>query len=176
MRLFVALDLPEAVRSALAAWRPNLPGARWTPAERMHVTLRFLGETPPEAAERIQDHLVTFAASAVPVRTAGLVRLPSARRPHVLAVRLEESPALADLAGRLGAVLKKAGVPPEERPLLPHVTLARFRTPDGAAIRRFLRAASPPEAAGVAESVSLVHSRRGEGGPVYSTLARAPLT
>lgn len=175
MRLFIALDLPEAARDALAAWRPDLPDARWTAAERMHLTLRFLGETAPEAADALSDHLLTFAAAPVPIRTGALLRLPSARRPRVLAVRLDESPALTDLNARLGVALAKAGVPKEERPLLPHVTLARFKAPDGAALRRFLRTAEPPQARGEATTMSLVHSERAEGGPEYTTLLRVPL-
>lgn len=175
MRLFIALDLPEAVRTALAAWHPDLPDARWTPAERVHLTLRFLGDRPEAAAEAIVDRMVTFAAAPVPVQTAGLVRLPSARRPRVLAVRLEETTALVDAYARLGAVLAKAGIPREDRPLLPHVTLARFNTLEPAALRRALRETPPPEARGVATTVSLVHSERSLAGPIYTPLVTVDL-
>jgi 2'-5' RNA ligase len=52
MRLFVAFDLPSAVRNALATLaqrlKPECPAARWVRAESMHVTLKFLGETDPQ--------------------------------------------------------------------------------------------------------------------------------
>lgn len=175
MRLFIALDLPEAVRDTLAAWRPDLPDARWTPAERMHLTLRFLGHRPDARAEAIIDRLVTFAAAPVPIRTGDLVRLPSARRPRVLAVRLEENAALVDLTARLGATLAKVGVPPDDRPLLPHVTLARFKTTDPAALRKALRETPPPEAAGTATTVSLVHSERNADGSLYTPVVSVDL-
>ena len=175
MRLFIALDLPEAVRDTLAAWRPDLPEARWTPADRMHLTLRFLGDRPEAAAEAIVDRMVTFAAATVPVRTEGLVRLPSARRPRVLAARLAETTSLTDLDARLGAALSKAGIPADGRPLLPHVTLARFKTPEPAALRRVLRETPPPEAAGEATTVSLVHSQRSLAGPIYTPLVTVDL-
>ena len=175
MRLFIALDLPEAVRDSLAAWRPDLPDPRWTSADRLHLTLRFLGERPDARAETIADRMDTFAAAPVPVRTGDLIRLPSARRPRVLAVRLEENAALTDLYARLGATLAKVGVPPDERPPFPHVTLARFKTPEPAALRKALRGTSPPEAAGVATTVSLIHSERSAEGSTYTPIMTVTL-
>ena len=171
MRLFVALDLPDAVRQPLAAWRADLPGARWTPAGRMHLTLRFLGDTSDELMVAITDQIATVEAAPVPVRAEGLVRLPSARRVRVVAAAVEPAQALRALHARVEAALAQAGVEPDGRPLLPHVTLARLKRPDAAAVRRALRDAEPPQAEGVAASVSLVQSeRQPEGGPRYTPL------
>jgi len=175
MRLFVALDLPDAVRQPLAAWRPTVPGARWTPPDHLHLTLRFLGETPPEQADAVLDQLAGLKASAVPVRVGEPLRLPSARRPRVLAVRIADSSALARLDRQLAAALARVGVSPPGRPLLPHVSLARFRAPDGAALRKALRGAAPPQAEGIASSVSLVQSEPGPEGSVYTVLHRTAL-
>ena len=175
MRLFLALDLPDPVRRALLAWRPALPGARWTPHERLHLTLYFLGETDPVVAQSLTEALQSFHAPPVSIGTTDLLRLPSARKPRVLAVGVADSPELTALHARLGHVLAEVGAPAGERPLLPHVTLARFRSPDPAGLRRFLREASPPRARGVARSISLVQSQPGAGGPVYTTHLRVGL-
>ncbi len=175
MRLFVALDLPDALRQSLAAWRPDLPDARWTPAERLHLTLRFLGNVSGDVRFAITEHLSTVESPPVPVEVGGHVWLPSARRPRVLAARVAGVPELEALHGRVEAALAVAGVAPEDRPLLPHVTLARFRTPDSAELRRALRDAEPPAVRGVAASFSLVDSQRDDGGPHYATLLRVPL-
>lgn len=175
MRLFVALDLPDPLRQELAGWRPEVPDARWTPPERMHLTLRFLGEVDDTLEIAITDHLSHIDSPPVPLGGDGLVRLPSARRPHVLAVRVAETPELSELHARVEAALSDAGVRPEERPLLPHVTLARFRAPDPARLRRLIREAEVPAVEGTSRSFSLVRSQRGEAGPTYSTLLRVPL-
>lgn len=175
MRLFLSLDLPDAVREPLAGWRADVPGARWVPAERLHLTLRFLGETPDGLAEAITNGVAAIRARAVPVATGDLIRLPSARRPRALAVRVHESPELRALAARLGAALARAGAPPADHELLPHVTLARVRQPDPAAIRKALRGLAPPEAEGLARSFSLVESRPTPDGPEYVTRLRVPL-
>ena len=44
MRLFVALSLPEMVRTHLSLLGGGVPGANWSPAENLHLTLRFIGE------------------------------------------------------------------------------------------------------------------------------------
>ena len=56
MRLFVALDIPEEVRAALGALvaklRPACRNARWLRIEGLHVTLKFIGETSAEKADK----------------------------------------------------------------------------------------------------------------------------
>jgi 2'-5' RNA ligase len=175
MRLFVSLDLPDAVCEPLAAWRADVPGARWVPSERLHLTLRFLGETPLETLVAITGQASQIQARPVPVVAGDLIRLPSARRPRALAVRVHETAELRALAARLGAALARAGAPPADHELLPHVTLARVRQPDPAAIRKALRGRTPPEAGGLANSFSIVESRPAAGGPDYITLLRVPL-
>ena len=53
MRLFVALDLPWEVRERLSMLAGGLSGAKWVDPENYHITLRFIGETPPHRAEEI---------------------------------------------------------------------------------------------------------------------------
>jgi 2'-5' RNA ligase len=116
VRLFIALDLPDAV--VLPAPEPP-----WRPVRRenQHVTLVFLGslEEPPALDE---------APPAAPLRVEAAITLPP-RRPRVLAVRLAD-PTGAHTAyqARLAARLAAAGVyAPEDRPWLPHVTIGRTR-------------------------------------------------
>lgn len=176
MRLFVSLDLPEPARRLLADWRPPIAGARWTPPERLHLTLRFLGETADDLRVAITESLARIESPAVPVQGSGLLRLPSARRPRVLAARVEESPELAALARRVEVALGRAGVPAAERDLLPHVTLARLKRPDAAALRRVLREDSPPSLRAVSPSLSLVRSEPGPDGSRYTALLTVPLS
>ena len=62
LRLFVAIDLPEDVRESLGRLqsdlrRHDLPGLRWTRPEGVHLTLKFLGETPASSLAAIEGAL-----------------------------------------------------------------------------------------------------------------------
>src|SRR5579862_2857826 len=131
MRLFVALDIPEAVRTSVAALvarlRPLCPDARWARMEGVHVTLKFIGETPEEKLEAIEAALAnvpTAAPVAVKFRGAGF--FPNARRPRVLWAGVEGGPELSALAREVDSALAPLGIPREDRAFSPHLTLARF--------------------------------------------------
>jgi 2'-5' RNA ligase len=175
VRLFVALDLPDPVRQSLAAWRAPLPGARWTPAARLHLTLRFVGEADERTRAALTDRLRAVVAPPVPVRADGAVRLPSARRPRVVAAHVAPTPELEAAWAAVQAAVAAAGAEPEGRPLLPHVTLARLGRSDAAAVRRALRSAERPSAEGVVRSLSLVRSERRPAGRRYAALVTVPL-
>ena len=124
LRLFVAAELPEAVRAELAALAPDDAAWRALPAESLHVTLAFLGELP--ASEPVVAALAGVSGVAAPARLDGMVALPR-RRPRVLAARVE-SPGLMTLQAEVARELVAAGLyAPEDRPFLPHVTVARTR-------------------------------------------------
>ncbi len=176
VRLFVALDLPEAARAALARFRDSAADpAVWRPLadDSLHVTLAFLGHRPEEDVERVTAVLRDLEAWRPPDLALGDGLLLPPRRARVLTV------ALADPAGGLGALqaqvsagLAAAGVyQPEARPFRPHVTVARLRS--GARPPRALDAA--PEALSfTAGAVTLYRSRLGRGGAVYEPLFARP--
>lgn len=127
VRLFVAIDLPEDVRDRLAGLCNGLPGARWVPPENMHVTLRFIGEVPDGDLPDIGDALDRVRAPAFPISLAGVGYFGSRRRVHALWAGVEKSPTLVDLQRKTESALQRAGLPPEERKFMPHVTLARLK-------------------------------------------------
>ncbi len=125
MRLFVALDLPDAARLTLAALKVDRNV--WRPVNRdsLHITLAFLGTRPDEDVATIRP-LIERETTA-PRLTFGPVLLLPPRRPKVLTIELEEQ-GLAPLRQRIADGLQDAGVyTPERRPFRPHVTLARLR-------------------------------------------------
>jgi RNA 2',3'-cyclic 3'-phosphodiesterase len=174
LRLFVALDLPQAARAALARFRDAAADPEvWRPLaeESFHVTLAFLGHRPEEQVEQVAGVLEAVAAArrrAPQTTLAGGLLLPP-RRARVLAVALEDPDgALTALAGDVGAGLAAAGLyEPEARPFRPHVTVARLRA--GARAPRSLDAAPEPLAF-TAGAVTLYRSRVGRGGAVYEPL------
>jgi RNA 2',3'-cyclic 3'-phosphodiesterase len=140
MRLFVALELPGDVRAALidliAQLKPFCSGASWARTEGMHVTLKFIGHAIGDAdAEKFAAARTAFATvkSAAPVDICyrGIGFFPSARRPRVMWCGIEASANLATLAADIERSLEPLGIPREERAFVPHLTLARFKTPEG---------------------------------------------
>jgi len=175
MRLFVALDVPVAVRDALAAVGAAADDVVWRPVapESLHVTLAFLGARDPGAVALIEP--IVAAESGAPELALGSVLLLPPRRARVLTVSLEDpTGALAALQARVSSALAAAGVyTPETRPFRPHVTVARLRP----------RVRAPRDAdvalerlAFRGEAVTLYESRLHPHGARYEALARTPLT
>ena len=133
-RLFVALDLPDRVREALAAWqRRELadPAVRAVAPQALHVTLCFLGYRSERAIERIAAEIEGIAPRAVELRLepppVGVPR----NRPRLFAVDAP-SKATEELQAELSARLEANGFyRPEKREFWSHVTVARVRPERG---------------------------------------------
>jgi 2'-5' RNA ligase len=134
VRLFVALEIPAGVRDNLATLikelRNSEPKARWVRAENLHVTLKFLGETPSEKLEAIRDTLLGVRSEqTVKLEFRGLGFFPNEKRPRVLWAGMDASPNVQSLAASIDQALEKLGFPPEDREFTPHLTIARFSSP-----------------------------------------------
>jgi 2'-5' RNA ligase len=125
-RMFVALRLPPAVRDSLAAWAQPLPGITWTRPEQLHVTLRFIGDVPPDKVEVIVERLsrVRVEPFVLPIENVGT--FPPNRPPRVLWIGVGSGhPRLFQLRQRIDDALLSAGLQLDVRTFHPHVTLAR---------------------------------------------------
>jgi 2'-5' RNA ligase len=140
MRLFTALDIPDALRERIAALRtPDALDARWTPPEQYHVTLRFIGEVDSETASDYDEALDTVTAPEAECTPYGLDVLPSRRNPSVLIVGLDRTAPLLSVYQAVSNTLEGAGLDPESRSYRPHVTLARLDDCAPETVHRFLR-------------------------------------
>jgi 2'-5' RNA ligase len=136
VRLFVAIDIPEAVRRALgeliARLRTESKGAKWVRPEAMHVTLKFIGEVEPAKVDAIRAALrAVHSERDVEMNFRGLGFFPNERRPRVLWCGIAASPNLAMLAADVDGALKPLDIPAESRDFVPHLTLARFSVDRG---------------------------------------------
>ena len=134
MRLFVALEIPRVVRDNLATLIKDLrmaaPKARWVRPESVHVTLKFIGDAPPEKVAYIRDALSgVHSDRAAALNFHGLGFFPNAKRPSVLWAGIDASSNLQSLAGDIERSLENLGFPREQRPFVPHLTIARFQPP-----------------------------------------------
>jgi len=179
VRLFLALDLPDAARATIGRWRdlvvPGRNELRPLPDEALHVTLVFLGRRPREYVERVWETTAgSIRGLTAPTLTAiGAAWVPP-RRSRVLALDLEDRNARAAAVHEsLGAALQGAGLhEPEQRPLWPHVTVARVRA--NAKVReRDLPA--PPTTSFTARHLTLYRSDLHPAGARYVALERLEL-
>jgi 2'-5' RNA ligase len=176
-RLFVALELPVAVRAQLAAFghaaADGDEGLRAVGEEALHVTLAFLGHRDvadlAPAAEAVRN-----VNTAAPALALGDPLWLAPRRPHVLTVALDDidgtlATLRATVVDSLAATLDWEA---ESRPFRPHVTVARVRR--GARVRRDLPDA--PQATFAGEALTLLRSHLGRGPARYEALERVALS
>ncbi len=177
MRLFVAIALPEEIQDALADLGNGLPGARWVPAENLHLTLRFLGEVDRRDAEDIDAALAEIRAPGFPLSIAGVDRFGDNRRVRQLWAGVEPHPGLLHLQSKVESAVVRSGQAPERRKFKPHITLARFRSNPGEKLGAFLSQHGllrlPPF---MVDSFSLYSSFLSSGGSIYSEEAVYELT
>ena len=183
MRLFVAMDIPEEVRSAIGALASKLRvacrNARWARIEGFHVTLKFIGETSAEKTEMIKTALAAIPSRApITSNFRGLGFFPNERRPRVLWAGIEAGSELAALAAAVETSLQPLGIAPEERAFSPHLTLARFDTPRGLdALHSAIENARPFEfGRTTAKEFHLYQSVLKRGGAEYTRLATFSFT
>ena len=129
MRLFVAIDIAEEIRTRLERFlegvRPLAPDANWVRPGSFHLTLKFLGETPPEKAEALRQSLVTVEGEAAEVRFCGLGFFPNPNRARVFWVGVEADARLTQLAQAVDEATARLGFERDRQPYHPHLTLAR---------------------------------------------------
>lgn len=188
MRLFVAVEIDPVVARHLAEFsdevrsriRARAPRARmtWVPVERLHLTVRFIGEVGEGQAAAIAAELEPpLTASPFEVTVEGAGAFPAAGAPRVIwagvAGGLEALAALEhEVSGRLAA----CGVPRADRTYHPHLTLARVRESAGLRAGALLdRLAARRFGATWVDAITLFQSRLSPKGPTYVALQRTPL-
>jgi RNA 2',3'-cyclic 3'-phosphodiesterase len=187
MRLFIAADVPDDVRDALAAEHKRIAGAlggsgsslKWVKPEHAHLTLVFIGNVEDARVPAVIDAIakeVDLPAFDATFEGAGV--FPPRGAPRVLWIGVAAGACeLVDLQRVLASRIAALGLPIEDRAFHPHLTLARWRESRTADRDRALTAASR----GVVvrahiEGATLYQSRLSPSGPTYTALARANLT
>ena len=189
LRTFIAIELDSALKAALRHAQEGLSGqiaartVRWVHVEGIHLTLKFLGDTPVEKVEGVKAALAQAAGEAGPFRLAakGLGCFPNMRQPRVVWVGVEEPlGALSRLQRAVEAHVSPLGFPAEQRAFSPHLTLGRVqqyashseaRTIGDAVAGRAVETLGEMQAT----AVSYIKSDLGPGGAVYARLFEARL-
>lgn len=176
MRLFVALTLPETVRTRLSLLGGGVPGANWMPPENLHLTLRFIGEVATPEARDIDVALASIGGEPFRVEIAGVGQFGDRKQVKVIWAGVRPNRALTALRDRVESALVRAGLPPESRKFFPHVTLARLRNAPVERVGRFLESygdfSLPPF---TVDHFTLYSSLRGNQTSVYRPEVEYPL-
>jgi 2'-5' RNA ligase len=152
IRAFIAIPLPDPVLDKLSALQDSLTdqvpprSVRWVRPEGIHLTLKFLGDTPTDKLPEINQALAAVGrhAPGCTFTIEGSGCFPNLHRPRVVWVGVQEpSGRLAALQTAIEEVMTPFGYPPEGRRFKPHLTLGRIH-----------RRASRNDAAQVGEVVS----------------------
>lgn len=184
IRLFIAIDTPAGVKEAMRATCDRLreSGAdiRWEDPRKLHLTLKFLGETDETMLAAIGDAVSRLAAQTPPlaVRYRGLGCFPPRQDPRVIWVGMEESSgALADLQERLEREMETLGFRREERRFHPHITIGRVRSQRNVrGLLRVLESSTFESPAVALDALHVVRSDLRPAGSVYTILQSYPFT
>ena len=183
VRLFVALRPPASIRERLLDAMEGVPGARWQDDEQLHLTLRFVGEVDERTGEDLVAALGQVYAAAPTISLGGVGKFGGKEgggsRSGALWAAVTPHDALAALHRKVDAACVRAGLPPERRAYLPHITLARLSNSamrDPAVDRWLADTAGLASAPFVLEYLTLYQSRLGREGAAYEPVMRWPLT
>ncbi len=194
IRCFVAIELNEAVRTALAELQRRLRAAlekttgreaklQWVRPESIHATIKFLGDVDEGRVEAITQALRQAATrhQAGEVQVGGLGVFPDARKPRVCWIGLREgAEQVIRLAEAVDLALAPLEFPRESRPYRPHLTLARIKEGEravGLALEQqgLLAKEQGPVGRLPVHSLALMKSELRPSGAVYTRLEQITL-
>lgn len=130
MRLFVAIPLPEEVKSQLLQLQEPIEGLRWSGKDQLHLTLRFIGETNKRTAKKIAANLRELKAAPFRMQITGLGSFPEGSTPRVIWAGIKQNEYLKKLQADIEGVCREAGLEPDNRSFKPHITLGRNKDAD----------------------------------------------
>ncbi len=127
IRLFAALAVPAEIGAGLVQRQFGLPGARWRPAEALHITLRFFGELNEETAADLDEALAEVVGEPLNLCLSSVGAFGEGSDIHAVWAGVAEDPALRRLAKACETSARRADLPANGRRYTPHVTLAYLR-------------------------------------------------
>ena len=189
LRLFIAIELPGNVLTALNQVQhelqrePALTRLRWVRPEGIHLTLKFLGDTPEAKRADIEAAITRSVAgvAAFELHLGRVGRFGSRNSPRVVWIDVGgETEALGRLQSQVEGEVSPLGFPGEKRAFSPHLTLARVPPEKAREVAAPLEDAmsrlTVPPATLQATEVSLMRSELQRGGAVYTQLFSSKLS
>jgi RNA 2',3'-cyclic 3'-phosphodiesterase len=174
-RLFVAIRPPEPIHDLLIDAMDDSPALRWVGDEQLHLTLRFIGEVERPIANDITVELERVRSPAFSLSVVGVGKFEQRNGGALWAGVQPKAPAAA-LAAKVERAVQQAGLEPEHRAFMPHITLARWNRPNAEAVDAFLRRNADLRSERFRiDRFILFESRLSRHGPHYEEIAEFPL-
>lgn len=179
-RLFVAVRIPPLpkLRQLSDELRELGPALRIVAPHNWHVTLKFLGDASTEQEELLVELLHRLAADSptIGAEVRGTGAFPHVRRPTVLWAGLEPPDNLARLASEIEVGCEPLGFRRENRPWLAHLTVAYVKRRPPEELQTLLQRTAAERFGDLAiRDLELIESTLTREGPIYTTVASAPL-
>jgi 2'-5' RNA ligase len=193
MRAFIAIELPVSVQEQVRKTQRSVQGIllarphsnlyQWTAVEKLHLTLRFLGEIDDTQTARLTDGLRPIATqtSSFALALAGLGAFSNMRSPRILWIGLQgDLTALGHLQTRIEQLVQSCGLAPPHGSFSAHITIARAKqhaarsemAAAGQSIQQQMADVSPTPAAFVVDEMVLMQSELLREGARYRPIER----
>ncbi|MGQ0792857.1 MAG: RNA 2',3'-cyclic phosphodiesterase [Deltaproteobacteria bacterium] len=173
MRIFIAALAPSELKCAIAEYvgeiKPLWKGIKWEHPDKIHLTLKFLGEVGQPALDGVIKLVGDGAAGEKPfeMETGSLSGFPELDRPRVVFLGLSANSALLGFHKRLERGLSQLGFPKEERRFKPHLTLGRA----AGAKRPAGNIPTPPRIKFQIERIAVMKSKLCPHGSIYTLIS-----
>lgn len=137
LRCFISIDLDDHVRKnigeATALLKAGKFDVNWLADEKLHLTLKFLGDTDEALISRIKEALLSVSSLHAPfnINVHGAGVLPDIKRPRVVFMGLSITDRLQGLQGDIEEAMAGLGFKKEDRLFFPHLTIGRVKSPKG---------------------------------------------
>lgn len=186
LRTFLAIDLPSTMHVTIAqkeeSLRRDLTGLNWVNSKNLHITLKFLGDTPETKIDDLKQVVQQAVKGVSPfvITLRGFGAFPDKRSPRTIWTGIDsDQNVLDDLALQVEASVISLGFPEEDKPFRPHLTLARIKKDHGEVSQAIEKSGvlTDPFIFGrlLVEQVTLFKSDLRPTGSVYTKLWAVPL-
>ncbi len=176
IRTFIALEIPENALSQILLIREkclgNLKNVKWEPKEKLHLTLKFIGDTRLELLNKYSEAIEKIAADhsifELNFTEFGIFKNP--KEPRIFWAGLNESPKLFDIVNNIETAFLEFGFEKEKRKFKPHITLLRFRGHEDVEKILSLTYEKISEINFVANRITFYESKLLQSGSVYKSI------
>lgn len=174
-RLFVALKIPDDVRSRILELRneiyPDYKKLKWEPEDKIHLTLKFIGEIKTELVDEIAgslDFINEYGKFRCGLRQFGFFYRKG--RASILWLGMYVDKSIDRLVFKLNTHFEKYSVPAERREFKPHLTLLRLKGYEDPALIQIFEEAEISSFDFTANEIALFKSTLKPWGSVYEEI------
>jgi 2'-5' RNA ligase len=172
MRLFIAIPLPKTILQSLIKLQEPVQGIKRQKPGQMHLTLRFLGETPTKELPELKAELSLIQMKPFTLQIEGMGVFPDERSPRVVWGGVRKSAELMELQRKVETSCRRSGFDAENRPFKPHITFGRVKKASRKQVKSLVESEQAKSLSGQmhVERFNLYRSKLNKNGAVHSVV------